>query len=66
MRITIKRIELTIYSTTVELSDEEAARLLASPRKNTARLAALCPAKDANRMDAEDAEYEVEEEDEAA
>lgn len=65
-RIVIKRIERTIYSTVVELPDEEATKLLLeSPEKNTARLASLCPAKSDNWnwMDAEDAEYEVEEDD---
>jgi hypothetical protein len=58
----ITRKELTTYSTVVNLPDEEADALMGNPY----RLADLCPATDSNWVDAEDAEYEVEELDEEA
>lgn len=63
-KIIIKRIELTTYSNIVILPDDEADKLLKNPSANADRLQELCRATTENWMDAEDAEYEVEEDDE--
>lgn len=64
-RIVIKRIELTTYCNTVELPDDEADKLIEFPELHERRLHELCRATTENWMDADAAEYEVEEDDES-
>lgn len=60
-QIVINRFELTKYSVIVDLSDEEANKLLQDPDANFNRLSGLCRATDSNWVEAEHPEFEVEE-----
>ncbi len=60
--ITIYRKEMTTYTETVVLSDEEADQLLDFPELHTQRLMELCDTNASTWMDAEEPDFEVKEE----
>ncbi len=61
--IVIYRKELTTYSVIVDVSQEKADQLLNEPKKHRDELDQLCRATNGNWMDADDAEFEVKEND---
>lgn len=59
--IIITRKEMTTYSVIIEVEDEKAMKFIESPEDYQAELEMLCPAKPCNWQDADEAEFEVEE-----